>query len=98
MSVTAGVAAGRVLRDEPLKTVSRQVPKESPVPHAALAIEGQLHAVRIRDNVTVVARAAVARIFAEFGACFEIFRAPVVPLLELVRIIEQRVLTAVEVE
>src|SRR5262247_2589923 len=98
MSMTAGVAAGRVLRDEPLKTVSRQVPKESPVPHAALAIEGQLHAIRIRNNITVVARAAVARIFAEFSACFKIFGAPVVTIFELVRVVEQRVLAAVEVE
>src|SRR4030095_8809799 len=98
MGVTTGVAAGRVLRDEPLKTIPRQVPKESSVTHAALAIERQLYAVRVRDNITVVARASMARIFSELSMRFEIIRAPVVPILELVRIVEQRVLTPLHLE
>src|SRR3989304_7461271 len=98
MGVTPGIATGRVLRDEPLKTIPGQVPKESSVTHAALAIQRQLDAVRIRDNVTVVARAAVARIFSEVGMRFEKIRTPIVPILELVRVVEQRILTPVQVE
>src|SRR5438132_1906216 len=98
MGVTSGIAAGGVLRDEPLKAIPGQIPKESSVTHAALAIERQLHAVRVRDNVAVVARTAGARILAEVGMRFEIFPAPVVTILELVRAVEQRVLTPVHVE
>src|SRR5262245_9694592 len=98
MSVTSGVAAGRVLRNEPLITVPGQAPKEHPVTHAALAIERQLHAVRVRDNVTVVARAAVARIFSQIGVRFEKILTPVIAILELVRIVEQRVLSPVKME
>src|SRR6185295_750838 len=89
MGVTSRVAAGRVLRDESLKTITGQVPKESSVTDTALAVDRQLHAVRIRDNITEVTRAPVARIFAEFGLRFKIFRAAVVAILELVRIVEQ---------
>src|SRR5262245_11852956 len=98
MSVTSGVAAGRVLRNEPLITIPGQTPKEHPVTNAALAIERQLYAVRVRDNITVVARAAVARIFSEISMGFEIICVPVVPILELVRIVEQRVLSPVKME
>src|SRR5262245_16239348 len=98
MSVTSGVAAGRVLRNEPLITVPGQAPKEHPVTDATLAIERQLHAVRVRDNITVVARAAVARIFSEIGVRFKIILTPVVAILELVRIVEQRVLSPVKME
>src|SRR5499426_1103169 len=98
MSVTSGVAAGRVLRNEPLITIPRQAPKEHPVTNAALAIERQLYAVRVWDNVTVVARAAVARIFSEIGVRFEIILTPVIAILELVRIVEQRVLSPVKME
>src|SRR5215813_802618 len=98
MSVTSGVAAGRVLRNKPLITIPRQAPKEHPVTNAALAIERQLHAVRVWDNVTVVARAAVARIFSEIGVRFKIILTPVVAILELVRVVEQRVLTPVQVK
>src|SRR5262245_6375373 len=72
MSVTSGVAAGRLLRNEPLITIPGQAPKEHSVTHAALAIERQLHAIRVRDNIAVIARAAVARIFAEIGMRFKI--------------------------
>src|SRR5262245_6084464 len=98
MSVTSGVAAGRVLRNEPLITVPGQAPKEHPVTDATLAIERQLHAVRVRDNITVVARAAVARIFSEIGVRFKIILTPVVAILELVRIVEQRVLSPVKMK
>src|SRR5437773_11184769 len=72
MGVTSRVAARRILRNEPLITISGQAPKESSVTHAALAIQRQLHAVRVRNNIAVVARAAVARIFSELGMRFEI--------------------------
>src|SRR5437016_11909724 len=98
MCVTSGVATGRILRHEPLITVPGQAPKESSVTYAALAIERQLYAVRVRDNITVVARTAVARIFSKLGMRFEIIRTPVVAIFELVRVIEQRVLTPVHVE
>src|SRR5262244_3393145 len=98
MSVTSGVAAGRVLRNKPLITIPRQAPKEHPVTDAALAIERQLYAVRVRDNVTVVARAAVARIFSEIGVRLKISLTPVIAILELVRIVEQRVLSPVKME
>src|SRR5215510_1167938 len=98
MSVTSGVAAGRVLRNEPLITIPGQTPKEHPVTNAALAIERQLYAVRVRDNVTVVARATVARIFSEISMGFEIICVPVVAIFELVRIVEQRVLSPVKME
>src|SRR5207237_10875214 len=92
MSVTSGIAAGGVLRDEPLKAIPGEAPKESSVPHAALAIERQLHAVRVRDNITVVARTAVARIFSKLGLCVEMIRTPVVAFFELLRVIEQRLM------
>src|SRR5215475_7988961 len=98
MSVTSGVAAGRVLRNKPLITVPGQAPKEHPVTDAALAIERQLHAVRVRDNITVVTRAAVARVFSQIGVRFEIIRTPVVAIPELVRVVEQRVLTPIQVK
>ena len=98
MGVTSGIAASRVLRNEPLITIPGQAPKEHSVTHAALAIERQLHAIRVRDNVAVVARTAVAWIFAEISMRFEIIRSPVLPILELVWIIEQRILTSVQVE
>src|SRR5437899_9970410 len=98
MGVTSGVATGRILRDEPLITVPGQAPKESSVTYAALAIQRQLYAVRVRDNIAVVARTAVARIFAELGMRFEIIRTPVVAIPELVRIVEQGILTPVHVE
>src|SRR6266513_4321934 len=98
MGVTSRVAARRILRNEPLITISRQAPKESSVTHAALAIQRQLHAVRVRDNIAVVARAAVARIFSELGMSFEIICTAVVAIPELVRVVEQRVLTPVHVE
>src|SRR5919108_4896689 len=98
MSMTPGIVAGRVLRNEPLITIPGQAPKEHPVPHATLAIERQLYAVRIRDNIAVVARTAVARIFSEIGVSFEIIRIPIVAILELVRIVEQRVLAPVQME
>src|SRR6266478_7865841 len=98
MGVTSGVATGRILRDEPLITVPGQAPKESSVTYAALAIQRQLYAVRVRDNIAVVARTTVTRIFSELGMRFEIIRAPVVAIFELVRIVEQRVLTPVHVE
>src|SRR5438876_5188609 len=98
MGVTSGIAAGGVLRDEPLKAIPGQAPKESSVSHAPLAIERELQAVRVRDNITVVARTAVARIFSKLGMRFEIIRTPVVAIFELVRVTEQRVLTAIHVE
>src|SRR5918994_1768990 len=98
MGVTPGIAAGRILRDESLKTIAGEIPKKSSMTHAALSVQRQLHAVRVRDNIAVVARAPVARIFSEIGMRFEIFRAPVVTILELVRIVEQRVLAPVQVE
>src|SRR5919106_6905012 len=98
MGVTSGIAAGRVLRNEPLKTIPRQAPEKSSVTHAALAVERQLHPVRVWNNIAVVARAAMARIFAELGVRFEIIRAAVVAILELVRVVEQRVLTPVDLE
>src|SRR6266567_765778 len=98
MGVTSGVATGRVLRNESLKTISGQIPKEGAVTHAALAIERQLYAVRVRDNIPVVACASVARIFSELGMRFEITCTAVVAILELVRVVEQRVLTPVQVE
>src|SRR2546428_11299630 len=97
MGVTSGIAAGGVLRDEPLTAIPGQAPKESSVPHAALAIERQLHAVRVRDNITVVARTAVARIFSKLGMRFEIIRIPVVAIFELVQVIELFVLTPLHV-
>src|SRR6266576_275490 len=98
MGVTSRVAAGRILRNEPLITVSGQAPKESSVTHAALPVKRQLHAVRVRNNIAVVARAAVARIFSELGMRFEIICTAVVAILELVRVVKQRVLTPVHVE
>src|SRR5262245_65591681 len=98
MRVTPGVAAGCVLRNEPLVTVPRQAPKEHPMTDAALAIERQLYAVRVRDNITVVARAAVARIFSEISVRFKIILTPVVAILELVRVVEQRVLSPVKMK
>src|SRR5256886_14222722 len=98
MSVTSGVATGRVLRNEPLITIPRQIPKESPVTHAALSIERQLHVVRVRDNVAVVARAPVLRIFAKLGMRFEKIPTSIVPILELIRVVEQRILAPVHVE
>src|SRR5262245_38466995 len=98
MSVTSGVAAGRVLRNEPLITIPGQTPKEHPVTNAALAIERQLYAVRVRDNVTVVARATVARSFSEISMGFEIICVPVVAIFGRGRIVEQRVRSAVKME
>src|SRR5258705_4379804 len=98
MGVTSRVATRRILRDEPLITISRQAPKKSSVTHAALAVERQLHAVRVRNNIAVVARAAVARIFSELGMRFEIICTAVVAILELVRVVKQRVLTPVQME
>src|SRR5688572_14854071 len=98
MGVTAGIPTGRVLRDESLKTIAGQVPEKSSVPDAALTVERQLDAVGIRDNITVVARAAMARIFAELGLRFEIIRAAIITILELVRIVEQRVLAPVQLK
>src|SRR5215475_3176123 len=98
MSVTSGVAARCVLRNEPLITIPGQTPKEHPVTHAALAVERQLHAVRIRDNVTVVARTAVAWIFSKISMSFKIICTPVIPILELVRIVEQCVRSSVQMK
>src|SRR5262245_57201967 len=98
MSVTSGVAARCVLRNEPLITISGQAPKEHPVTHAALAVERQLNTVRVRDNITVVPRATVARIFSEISMSFEIICAPIVAILELVRVVEQCVLSSVQVK
>src|SRR5215467_5593134 len=98
MGMTSGIATGRVLRNETLKTIPGQAPKESSVTDAALAIQRQLHAVRVGNNVTVIARTSVARIFSELGMRFEIVCAPVVAILELVWVVEQRVLTPVHLE
>src|SRR4029450_3332656 len=98
MGVTSRVAARRILRNEPLITISRQAPKESSVTHAALPIERQLYAGRIRDNISVGARGAVGRIFSRLGRSLEIICTAVVAIPELVRVVEQRVLTPVHVE
>src|SRR5215831_5976078 len=98
MGVTSGIATGRVLRNKPLKAIPGQTPKESSVTHATLAIQRQLHAVRVGNNIAVVAGAPVARIFSEFGMRFEIIRAPVVAIFELVRVVEQRVLAPIDVK
>src|SRR5688500_5973563 len=98
MSVTSGVATGRVLRNEALKTIPGEAPKESSMTDAALAIQRQLHAVRVRDDIAEVARAPVTWIFSELGMRFEIICAPVVAIFELVRVVEQRILTPVQVE
>src|SRR6185295_12388885 len=98
MGMTSRVAAGRILRNEPLITISGQAPKKSSVTHAALAVERQLHTVRVWNNIAVIARASVARIFSELGMRFEIICTAVVAILELVRVVEQRVLTPVHVE
>jgi hypothetical protein len=88
MGVTSGVSAGRVLRDESLKTIPGETPKKSSVADTPLAIQRQLHAIGVWDNIAVIARAAVTRVFAEFGVCFEIIGAAVVPIFELVGIVE----------
>src|SRR5262249_34205946 len=98
MSVTSGVAARCVLGNEPLITIPGQIPKEHPVTHAALTVERQLHAVRIRDNIAVVPRTAVGWIFSKISMSFKIICTPVIPILELVRIVEQRVLSPVKME
>src|SRR5262245_15793351 len=98
MGVTSGVAARRVLRNEPLITIPGQAPKKHSVTDAALAIERQLHAVRVRDDIAVVPCTTVSWIFSEIGMSFEIIRISVVAILELVRIVEQRVRATVKME
>src|SRR5262245_61287988 len=98
MSVTTGVAARCVLSNEPLITIPGQTPKEHPVTHAALAVERQLHAVRIGDYIAVVPRTAMAWIFSEISMSFKIICTPVIPILELVRIVEQCVRSSVQMK
>src|SRR5262245_11662389 len=98
MGMTSRVAAGRILRNESLITISGQAPKKSSVTHTALAVERQLHTVRVWNNIAIIARSAVARIFAELGMSLEIICTAVVAIPELVRVVEQRVLTPVHVE
>src|SRR4029434_1913865 len=89
---------GGVLRNESLKTISRQAPEKSSVTDAALAVERQLHTVRVGNNISIVSRAAVAWVFAQLSVRFEVFRAAVVAVFELVGIVEQRVLSPIQMK
>ena len=65
---------------------------------AALAIERQLHAIGVGNDIAEVACAAVTRILAELGVRFEIVGTTVVTIFEFVRIVEQSVLCSVQME
>jgi hypothetical protein len=68
------------------------------VTDAALAVERQFHAIGVGNDIAEVACAAVAWIFAKLGVRFEIVGATVVTILELVWIVEQRVLGSVHIK
>src|ERR1051325_1528319 len=66
--------------------------------HSALAVDGQLNSIGIRNDVAVISRPAVTRVFSQLRLGFEIIGPAVVTVFELIRVVKQRVLSSVDVE